>query len=389
MKKALTITILSALIISCSSKEEQSIEAIIASGDTKKIEAKRQELKVKQQTIIDELHLIEKAIAKNNSGEKVPLITTTKIHDTLFVHYLSIQGNVATKQNIVIYPEFNGLLTKVYVKEGQKVKKGQLLAKIDDGGMAQQLSQLEAEAALSKVTYERRKSLWDQKIGSEIEYLQAETAYKANSNAVAHLRKQLSKTNVTAPFSGVIDDVLTEEGTVVAPGQSELMRIVNLDNMYIEAEIPENHIKNVKKGKAVEVTFPVLGKTIETKVRQVGNYINPNNRSFKIEVDVPNKDGDIKPNLTSKLLVNDYTNDKSILIPQSIISENAMGQQYVFVIKDKQEDNKATAQKAIITTGLTQGDVIEVLSGLSDGDEVIIEGARNVNDQQQVKIINL
>ena len=219
-----------------------------------------------------------------------------------------------------------------------------------------------------------------------MEYLQAETTYKAQQNAVDQLKKQLAKTTVRAPFSGIVDDVFTEQGSVVAPGQSQLLRIVNLNNMYIEAEIPENNLLSIKKGKTVEVYFPVLGKTVHTKVRQVGNYINPSNRSFKIEIGLPNKDGEIKPNLTSKLKINDYSNNEAILIPQSIINENAKGQQYVYVITDK-KDSAGKAKKAIIETGKTQGDIIEVLSGLKNDDEVIEEGARNVNEGQTVKVL--
>ena len=252
--------------------------------------------------------------------------------------------------------------------------------------MSQQLAQAEAQATLTKTTYERQKRLWEQKIGSEMQYLQAETTYKAQQNSVNQLKKQLAKTTVRAPFSGIIDDIFTDQGSVVMPGQSQLLRIVNLNNMYIEAEVPENNLLTIKKGKSVEVYFPVLDKTVHTKIRQVGNYINPSNRSFKIEVGLPNKDGEIKPNLTSKLKINDYTKENAILIPQSIINENALGQQYVYVVTDKKEAN-GTAKKVIIKTGKTQGDIIEVISGLENGVEIIIEGARNVNDGQTVKVL--
>jgi len=279
----------------------------------------------------------------------VPLITTITAQSEEFKHYLELQGSVSTKQNLVIYPEMSGILTRVYVKEGQKVSKGQLLAKIDDGGLSQQVAQLQIQADLAKTTFERQKRLWDQKIGSEI------------------------------------DDVITEQGSVVAPGQSQLMRIVNLDDMYIETDVPERYITNVTKGKDVLVEFPVLGKNLNAKIRQTGNFVNPDNRTFKVEIAVPNKDKSIKPNLTARLKINDYTNEKAILIPQSIISENAEGKQYVYVLADKNND-KATAKQTIIETGKTQGDVIEVLKGITDNAEIIDEGARSVKDGQTVKV---
>ncbi|GAA3555788.1 efflux RND transporter periplasmic adaptor subunit [Snuella lapsa] len=387
MKHYIYISLLSTIILSsCSGTSKKSVEDIIASKDKTAIETKRSELKKQQHQIATDLEKIEAELDKLNNKKVLPLITTLAIEKEEFNHFLEIQGSVKTKQNIVLYPEFSGTLTSVYVKEGQKVSKGQTLAKIDDGGLSQQLSQAKTQAALAKTTYERQKRLWEQKIGSEIQFLQAETTFKAAQNTVRQLQSQLRKTLIKAPFSGIIDDVITEQGSVVAPGQPALLRIVNLDNMYIEAEVPETHLPNVTKDKKVEVSFPVLDKTITTSVRQVGNFINPNNRAFKVEVAVPNKDGDIKPNLTSKLKINDYTNPAAILIPQNIISENSLGEQYVFVVDSIGENNTGKAKKAIITTGKTQGDFIEVLTGLEAGNAVIKDGARSVQDGQEVEI---
>ncbi len=174
----------------------------------------------------------------------------------------------------------------------------------------------------------------------------------------------------------------------MAAGQSQLIRIVNLDDMYIETDVPESYISNVTKGKDVTVDFPVLGKSISTKIRQAGNFINPDNRTFKIEVAIPNKDKTIKPNLTAKLKINDYTNENAVLIPQSIISENAEGEQYIYVVNGKNDNNEGVAKRIIIKTGKTQGDVIEILAGIENGAEIVQEGARSVKDGQTVKVIN-
>ena len=335
------------------------------------------------------MEAINAAISKKDTVKKLPLITTITAKETVFKHYLEIQGNVKTKQNILIYPEMPGILQRVLVKEGQKVYKGQLLATIDDGGLSNQVAQLEGTMQLAKTTYERQKRLWEQKIGSEIQFLQTKTNYKSQQNALKQLKSQLTKASIRAPFSGVIDDVMKEAGTVIAPGQgSEVFRIVNLNNMYVEAEVPERYIASITKNKAVKVNFPVLGTNSDSKIRQVGSFINPSNRSFKIEVPVSNKSGNIKPNLTAKLQINDYTVTDAILIPQSIISENASGDQYIYIIKDKNSNNEATAERLIIKTGKTQGNFIEVLENLSAGTEIIQEGARSVNNGQTVKVIN-
>ncbi len=388
MKKILTILSISLLIISCGGNDNKSIEKIIEQGDLEALRTKRTEIVAKQQSVADQLKQIDQAIATLDTVKKLPLVTVIKAKDTVFNHYLELQGNVETKQNIVLYPEMSGILTRIYVDEGQNVRKGQLLARIDDGGLSQQLSQIEVQAQLAKTTFDRQKRLWEQKIGSEIQYLEAKTNYEAQKNAVDQIKRQLAKTTINAPFSGVIDDIITEQGSVVSAGQNQIIRIVNLNDMYIETEVPERYISNITNGKKVEVYFPVLNKTIETKVRQVGNYINPNNRSFMVEVGIPSNGGIIKPNLTAKVKINDYTNDKAILIPQSIISENAEGDQYTYVTSDKDAENIAEAKRVIVRTGKTQGDLIEITGGINNGDAIISEGARSVKDGQKVKILN-
>lgn len=389
MKQIYSLFIVSILLVSCGGeKKRNSVEKVLESNNLTTIRAKRAELVNDQETINSKIKLLDEAISKLDTVKHVPLITAFKAETEVFNHTLEIQGNVTTKNLLVITPEYNGILTNVYVKEGQKVSKGQLLAKIDDGGLSQQLSQLKIQADLAKTTFERQKRLWEQNIGSEIQYLQAKSTYESQEEAVSQLEQQIAKTTVRAPFSGTIDDVITEQGSVVAAGQTQLIRLVNLDDMYIETDIPERYIADVTKGKNVIVDFPILGTTIETKVRQAGDYINPNNRTFKVEVGIPNKDKSIKPNLTARLKINDYTNENALLIPQSIISENANGEQYVYVISDKNDKNIGVANRVIITTGKTQGDVIEVLSGIENGTEIVQEGARSVKDGQTVEIIN-
>ncbi|MDO6596472.1 efflux RND transporter periplasmic adaptor subunit [Oceanihabitans sp. 2_MG-2023] len=389
MKNIYPIILAAFLLASCGGeKKKNTIEKVLESNNLETIRIKRGEIVAQQQEIAEQLKQLDSKIAKLDTTKKVPLITTFKAKQTVFNHFLELQGSVSTKNNLLIFPEYSGILTRVYVKEGQKVSKGQILAKIDDGGMSQQLAQAQIQANLAKTTFERQERLWNQKIGSEIQYLQAKSSYEAQEQAVNQIQQQIKKTVVKAPFTGTIDDVITDQGSVVAAGQSQLMRIVNLDNMYIETDVPERYISNVTVNKNVEVEFPILGKTLDAKIRQAGNFINPANRTFKVEVAVPNKDKTIKPNLTAKLKINDYTNKEALLIPQSIISENAEGKQYIYVVKDKNENEEGVAERVIIETGKTQGDVIEVLKGINDGAEIIQEGARSVKNGQTVKVIN-
>lgn len=389
MKYIYYLLIATLLLTACGEeKKGTSVEDLITSNNLDALIEKRAELDAKQQALTDQLNLINAKISELDTIKKLPLVTTVSVKSEKFEHYLELQGNVQTKQNLVIYPEMGGILTRVYVKEGQPVSKGQLLATIDDGGLGQQVAQLQIQADLAKTTFERQERLWNQKIGSEIQYLQAKSSYQAQQRAVSQLKSQLGKTSVRAPFTGVIDDVITDQGSVVVPGQSQLIRIVNLDNMFIETDVPESYISNITVNKAVKVEFPILGTSMDAKIRQAGNFINPANRTFKIEVAVPNKDKNIKPNLTAKLKINDYSNDNAILIPQSIISENAEGEQYIYIIENKNGDNEGVAKRIIIETGKSQGDVIEVTKGLDKSAEIIQEGARSVNDGQTVKVIN-
>jgi membrane fusion protein (multidrug efflux system) len=389
MRKIYSLFIITVILISCGEKKIISIESLVSTGTLTELKEKKKEIASNLETINKDLEAINRAISKKDTVKKLPLITTFTTKTEVFNHYLEIQGNVKTKQNILVYPEIPGILRKILVKEGQRVSKGQLLAVIDDGGLSNQVAQLEATTQLAKTTFERQKRLWEEKIGSEIQFLQTKTNYEAQRNSLQQLKSQQSKASIRAPFSGVIDDVLKEPGTVIAPGQgSEVFRIVNLKNMYVEAEVPEKYIASITKNKEVKVAFPVLGETLISQIKQVGSFINPNNRSFKIEVTVANKSGNVKPNLTAKLQINDYTKMKAILIPQSIISENAKGEQFIYILKDKKPNNEAVAARLIIETGKTQGDMIEVTKNLSENAEVIMEGARSVNNGQVVKVIN-
>jgi len=369
-----------------------SVEKVIESNDVEKIRAKKKELSQEQEALAEKVGLLDQKLEELDTTKRYPLVTKIDVSTQLFEHYLELQGNVHTRQNVLIYPEVQGVLERVLVKDGQKVVKNQLLAVVNDGGMKQQIAQLKATEALLKTTYERQSRLWDQKIGSEIQYLESKANYVAQKNAVAQAQKQLQKYKIVAPFTGVIDEVIKDEGTIVAPGAgAEMFRIVNLSKMFVDTDVPENYIGSVTNDKKAIVEFPVLGKTIESKVLQAGSFINPSNRTFKVEVPVPSENGMVKPNLTAKVKINDYTSEEAVLIPMSVVSENVQGEQYVYVLDNITEKNKRTlgeVTQRVVETGKTQDDLIEVLSGLSSGDQVVIEGARTVKEGQQVEVLN-
>jgi RND family efflux transporter MFP subunit len=369
------------------SKEERNINKLIEANDFEALEVERSALLQKVSELETLLDKINASLSEVSKEKKLPLVTVFEVKEEEFKHYVELQGSVETDQNILVYPEIQGNLISFKANMGDQVKKGDIIAVIDDGGLRQQLAQLEEQTALSKITYERQKRLWDQKIGSELDYLRSETAYNSNVEAVNQAKKQLAKATITAPFNGQIDETFVNEGQVLVPGQTPLFRIISLDKMYIHSDVPEKYLSSIKKGKKVEIELAVLDTAIQSTIGKVSNYINPDNRTFKIEVQVPNKEGLIKPNLTARLQVNDYINENAILIPQSIISEDSEGRQYIYLTKKLSASANPMVQKVFITTGKKKGDYIEVLNGLKVGDSIIKDGARLVKDQQEVQII--
>jgi RND family efflux transporter MFP subunit len=386
MKKSLLLLITIITLASCGG-DNKSVDAVIDSKDMAAVKAKRAELNKQQRELKADIDKLNAYIDENEKKERPALITAEVIKDTLFKHYVEVQGNVETDQNVVLNAEYSGVLTNVYVKEGQRVSKGQRLAKIDDGGMSSQVAQQEAQLALAKTTFERQEKLWNQKIGSEIQYLQAKTNYEAAKNATQQMRSQLGKTVVTAPFSGVVDEIISDPGQVVIPGQTPIIRLVNLSDMYVKASIPETYLRNIKKGTQVKVKLASINEEFTGTVRQVSNYINPNNRSFEIQVEIPNKDGLVKPNLIATVKVNDYSAEAAITVPENVLQENAAGETIAYIYQPI-NDSVGVAKRVLLETGLSYQNHTEVKSGLKKGDTIIKEGAKTLRDGQKVTIKN-
>ena len=369
MKKVILIAT-SFLLIACG---EKSTDDLIKDKNIT-------ELKNRKAAIQSELEKIDAALLTGNKApETEALVSIQTIKDTVFNHYLEIQGNVNTKENILVQPEFSGTLTALNVKAGQRVSKGQILGKVDDAGMSQQLASIENQYALAKTTFERQKNLWDKKIGSEIQFLQAQAQMISAQKSVAQMRAQVAKTVIRAPFSGTIDEVFVERGQVVAPSPQGLMRIVNLSNMYVSTTVPETYIGKLKVGTVVDVFLTSLGKTYKGKVRQVANFINPSNRSFGIEVSVPNPDNLLRPNQVAKLKIIDYTVNNAIIVPTNVVQEDGEHNKFVFIATNV-SGKKGVAKKVLVKVGKSSDNVTEILSGLSANDVIVTEGANNIAD---------
>ena len=385
MKKTLFSFIIFISIIGCNDSGI-SVEKILETNDLNLISQKRKEIIESQQEIYKQLKAINNKIEELNKNSKFPIVETLVLKSEKFNHYVELQGNVKSDKLLIIYPEFSGILNKIYVSSGEKVIKGQLLATIQDGGLKEQLSQLEINYNLTKTTFERQERLWAQNIGSEIQFLQAKSMFEAQKNGVEQLKKQIEKTIIKAPFSGTIVNVIAKEGEVVYPGRSNIMLLLNMDSMYVESNVPEKYLNSIYKGKDAKLEFPLIGKYLNTSIRQAGNFINPNNRTYKIELNIPKNNLNIKPNLNTKVRVNDYSSDNAILIKEGFISIDSNNEKYVYKIERKEK--KTYVSKTIIKIGENDGNHIEVLSGLSENDEIVSEGIRKLIDNSRVKIIN-
>lgn len=375
------------LVISITSCESNpTLKSVLESNDIEQIKLKRKEIAASQQDFVEKLQIIDNKLEELNTNPQLPIVEVLAINPEIFEHYIQVQGSVKSDELINIFPEFSGVAKAVYVKSGDLVKKGQPLMKIDDGGLKEQLSQLEIGFELTKTTFERQKRLWNQNIGSEIKFLETKSMYEAQKQGINQLKKQIKKTLIEAPFSGTIDNVIVKKGEVVYPGRSNLMMLLNLDNLYIESNVPEKHIASINSGNKAVVYFPLLDGTISTTIRQSGSYINPINRTFKIEMDIEKNDLNIKPNLNSKVKINDYSNDSALMINQNFISIDSDNKEYVYKIYEK--NNKTYVSKTTISTGKNDGIKVEVLSGLNAGDKVVFEGIRKLVDNARVQIIN-
>ena len=375
------------LVISCGPKNSESTEEILATNDYTLIQKRKGEIKTQINDLKFELNRLNNVLEKIDADKNLFLVSAIKLKHKNFIHYLNFQGSLDTDQNVVIYPELPGLLKNIYVKQGDKVKKGQIIAKISDNGLTDQLEQLKLQRNLAKTTFERQQKLWNQKIGSEIQYLQAETNFKGLEKKISQMRDQEGKTRILAPFDGTIDDVIADIGSNLAPGLTPILRIINIEQMKVSAEIPEIHIPYIKQNKNVKIYVPILDKQILGKISSVGNFINPNNRSFSIEIKLLNKSNELKPNMTVSLEINDYQNKKAILVPSKDILEDEEGNFYVYkLVIDSNENYKSN--KVMIQKGKSYNNMTEINSGLKENDLIINDGLRQVEDGQIVKVIS-
>ena len=351
-------------------------------GSLTELKSKRDSLKTVFNTVNKELKAVEKEINILNPNKKLYLVSTVKSVQKEFKHYVEIQGTVNSDQSISLYPEMGGLIKKVYVKEGQSVKKGQTLVRFDSEVLQRSIKELDTNIKLAKTTYDRQKKLWDKKIGSEMQYLQAEANLESLKNKKASVKAQISQTTIKAQFSGVIDEIFIKQGEMAVPSMPAL-RLINLDNIYIEANVSEKYLIHIKKGTEANIYFPNLDKNISAKVTMIGNFINPANRTFRIVVDIKNNNHSIKPNQLAIIKLLDLSKS-GVVIPSNVILNAPDGSSYVYEVVTA--SGITTTKKTPLKVGLSYNNETIVHEGLGANALVVDKGSRSIQDNQEVKV---
>ena len=386
--KKFYISILSLIIISCNSSGSSNITSLIENGDLEELKKRKKEYVDTMNTMQVELNEINDGIAFLDENEKLTLVSNYEIKEKVFNSYMEAQANLKTRKNVLILPEFQGTLEQIFVYEGQYVQKGKLLAEINDSGLKEQLEQLTIQASFAKENFERTERLWNNNIGSEIQFLKSKTDFESSQKMVEQMKDRLAKTKIYAPFDGEVDEIISNQGSNLIPGVSQILRLVNLDKIYAEASVSEKYISFIEEGTEAIVQVPLLGKEIKSQIIQTGNFINPSNRTFRVEVPVENIDNKIKQNLDAKIKINIYSKKDAVVIPLRIVREDASGRNFVYVMNQDIKEGVYVTTKTFISLGNKNNTDVEVTEGLKIGDMLVLEGASIVEDSQRVKLIN-
>ncbi len=378
MKKSIIYIFIFLVIFSCKKEEDQ------ISGSLEELQDQKTSVINQIDSLNNVLKNIEMLISKDDIKSNYQFVTIINPEKDDFKHYIEIQGVVKADKNIEIRPEIGGTIKNIHVKEGQKVGRGQVLIHLDDSSIQDNIAELNTQLNLAKTTFERQQRLWDQKIGSEMQYLQAKTQFESLKNNKTALINQAAKMKIKAPFSGIIDEIFPKNGELVSP-QLAVVRLVNLDKVYLEADVTETYLPYIKKGNEALINFPSIHTKMKSEIAQVGNVINPNNRSFKTKINLENKNNLIKPNLLADIKIKDFA-ENGIIIPTSLIQKDKDDNSFVFLVHNNNADFKVS--KKIITVSKEYDQKSLITEGLKVSDTIVSKGSRIVKDGELVKIIN-
>lgn len=361
MKKLLYIPVL-VLLAACSNKPKDKA-------------AELADLKKQQADLNSKITALEAQVGTKEA--KVTEVSVLTLQPGSFVNYVQIQGKVDAEDNVVAYPQVPGTIIAINAKVGQRVGRGQVLAQLDNSVLKQNIAQAESQVSLNRTLFQRQKALWDQKIGTEVQFLQAQTTLQSSEKQLSSLRQQANQSRIVSPISGTIDQMDLKLGQVAQPGTTGI-RIVNADKLKVKADVPESYVSSVNTGNVVKIVVPDAQDSVTTKVTFAAKAIDPVSRSFAVEVKLPVRKS-IRPNMTAILKIADYSKSAAIVVPVKAIQRSEEGD-YVFV------NNAGTAKKVTVQSGKTYGGQTEIVSGLKAGDQLVTEGVSDIEDGDKIKV---
>jgi membrane fusion protein (multidrug efflux system) len=383
MKHSIAILSLTTLLVACGGGDDTS--------DIGKKRAERDSLKTVYADLGVRIKALETWLAENDSTVRRNIATVTAVPLVAgpFVHYVDVHGNVKADKSAALFAQ-GGRVRSIKVKAGDRVRAGELLISIDNDIVAKQIVQAETAAELARTSFEKQANLWEQKVGSEMQYLQAKSQKEQAEAGLAALREQQRLTNITAPFDGTVDDIMVRVGDMTSPMQPAA-RVVDLSGVQLEADVPESYLKSVKKDAPVKVSFPSLGETFDGELAHVGQFIDPSNRTFKVSVRVPNGQEFMRPNLLSDISIQDMRNDSALIVPSRTVLQDVNGNNYIYVL-DATRDDEAKARKVLVERLSEYKGMISIAPAdpgdLTGGERVVDEGAKNVNEGATVRVAN-
>ncbi|MGD1890307.1 MAG: efflux RND transporter periplasmic adaptor subunit [Cyclobacteriaceae bacterium] len=362
-------------------------------GNDSDLAQKKQELKQYKQelkALEDQISALEKEIAKEDptfarQSQKATLVTTIPVVSKTFEHFVEVRGSVTSRRNITISAEAPGMINSLRASEGESVQKNQILLTQNAETIRRNIQELQTSLELAETRFSRQKNLWDQNIGTELQYLESKNAVESLKSRIASLQAQLSNYIIRAPFSGTIDEVFVKEGEMAQPGLP-MIRLVSLQDMYIEADVSEALLGEFERGDSVVVSLPSINKTLASTISSVGKVINENNRTFKIEVRLPNDMALLRPNLLAVIRIKDFSQPNAVVVPTNLILADIKGD-YVFIAEGKAEEGKIAVKKHV-DRGMTYKNETVISQGL-EGDEMIIDkGFREVAEGVRIDVVD-
>ncbi len=381
MNKSFSIFILAALMVACGTAPDTNVEL-----KTKR--AQRDSLKAEREKINAAIAEVEGWLAKNDPelARALPMVTIFPLAPRDFSHYTEVHGNVKADDNALLFSTTGGEVRRIVVRAGSPVRKGQVIVDIDVDALRQNVQQAEANVELARTVYERQARLWEQKVGSEVQFLEAKARKEAGEAQLAALKEQLRNAQVIAPFDGVVDEIFPSVGDMTNPMQP-VARVVSLGRASIECDVAEDLLRKVKQGDPVQVVLPESNESFEARIDQIGQFINPNNRTFRITVRVA--DGkQLRPNQLANVRIRDKEAKDALVVPARLVMENGQGLSYVYVLEQK--DGMAKARKEFVTVlSMQAGDLLieRGQEGLQGGETLIDQGSRLVVDGQEVQVL--